>query len=87
MGKDFDLGDSLRSHTEESMKNHIKKYFPNALSARISVSREGRVFHVDAIVNEGVMHGPFIKSTAKEEDIYVAVDSAISKITTKLRSF
>jgi ribosomal subunit interface protein len=87
VGNNFDLGNSLRAHTQESLNTHVKKYFPDALSARVSVSRQGRMFHTDIIINEGVNHGLFIKSTARDDEVYASVDSAISKVCTKLRRY
>jgi ribosomal subunit interface protein len=87
VGHGFNLGESLKTHIEENLISHVNKYFTHAVSGKVTLSKERKMFHVDVIVNEGVLHGPFIKATSQEYDAYEAADSAIFKIATKLRRY
>lgn len=86
-GLDFDLGESLKNHIEESVVDHVSKYFSHAISAKVTLWKERKMFYAEVIVNDGVSHGPFIKAAAHEYDAYEAADSAIFKVSTKLRRY
>lgn len=88
-GQGCKIGDSLKQHIEESIEQHVHKYFQHAVSAKIVLSNEAKhkLFHAEVLVNEGVSHGPIIKGSASNFDAYIAVDEAIAKITNTLRRY
>ena len=52
-GKHVDIGETLRSHVEESLNTAVAKYFENALEGTVTFSRESRLFRVDISVHAG----------------------------------
>ena len=88
-GQGFDIGESLKTHITEDLQKDVFKYFQHAVSAKVHISQEAKhkIFHVDILVNEGVSHGPIIKSSASDFDPYIAANDAIEKISKKLRRY
>ena len=86
-GKGLELSIPLKTHIEESIESHVKKYFHNAINAKVVLYKEGQLFHADIIVNEGVSHGVFIKASARNHNAYHTVDSCIIRLSGKLRRY
>ncbi len=46
-GKNFDLGQALRSRIDETVTGTVNKYFTRGFSGQITMSRNGHVFETD----------------------------------------
>jgi ribosomal subunit interface protein len=86
-GKHLKIGQELKQHITDKLNNEIKKYFENAISADVTFSREPHLFVADINVNEGTGTGIFVKSQAKEDDIFVSFDRALDKVAKQLRRY
>ena len=86
-GKHLDVGNSLREYTEEKLQEHVKKYFEHAINAHVTLSKEGTVYKVDILVNEGTGTGTILKSNAEEYDPYKSFDAALERMTKQLRRY
>ncbi len=91
-GKNLDIGESLRSYIENSIQQNIKKYFDSAISAHITLSKEGHHFKnhlikTDIIVNDGTGNKALIKVQALEPDSYQSFDDAVKKMGTQLKRY
>lgn len=82
-GKQIDVGDSLRSHVEKSLKDIIGKYFSTPLDAHVTFSREAHLFRADINVHAG--RGIMMQSEATATEPYIAFDDAAAKIDKRLR--
>lgn len=86
-GKHISIGDSLRVHIEESLKSRVKRYFENAISANVTISKNNSIFHSNVIVNDGTGRGVVIKSNNEDADPYNSVDGAIQKAERQLQKY
>lgn len=84
-GKQFDVGDALRGHVEQSLNAGVKKYFTNALDSTVIFSREQRRFRADISVHAG--RGLVMQGRAVADDPYPAFDSALNRISKQLRRY
>jgi ribosomal subunit interface protein len=85
-GKNVDVGESLRTHIEERLVNHVKKYFDKAVSAHVVVEKIRHQFVISASLNDGTHHR-IINSSAGDSEAYRAADLAIEKMEHQLRRY
>lgn len=84
-GKQIDVGDALRSHTQAALEDIAEKYFGNALEAHVVFSREAHLIHCDLQVHVG--RGILVQSEADGNEAYVAFDGAAERIDKRLRRY
>jgi ribosome hibernation promoting factor len=84
-GKQIDVGDALRSHTQAALEDIAEKYFGNALEAHVVFSREAHLIHCDLQVHVG--RGILVQSAADGNEAYVAFDGAAERIDKRLRRY
>ncbi len=86
-GKGVELSKSLNSYIESSLESHVKKYFQKDGCIKVVLCRDGQLFHIDISVNKGIMNGILIKASANHNNPYSVVDSAIIRLSGKLRRY
>ncbi|MEZ5691383.1 MAG: ribosome-associated translation inhibitor RaiA [Rickettsiales bacterium] len=86
-GKGVDVGSALKSHIEEQIEEHVKKYIDRVTSVHVVISREAHLFRVDITGNIGTHSGLVIRGRGALEDIYAAFDEALEKISKQLRRY
>jgi ribosome hibernation promoting factor len=84
-GKQIDVGDALRSHTQAALEDIAEKYFGNALEAHVVFSREAHLIQCDLQVHVG--RGILVRSEADANEAYVAFDIAAERIGKRLRRY
>ena len=52
-GKQMDVGDALRTHTEDALAAAVTKYFDRAIDATVVYSKVQSGFHTDIVVHVG----------------------------------
>jgi ribosomal subunit interface protein len=72
-GKQFQIGDSLRGHIDESIRGISEKYFSNPIDASVTMSRDGANVRADISVHVG--RRIMIQGQAQHADAYAAFDS------------
>ena len=82
-GKQMDVGDALRSHTEGTLPTTVEKYFGNAMEGHVVFSRDGPLFRADISVHVG--RGIVVQGQAAHADPHAAFDSASERIGKQLR--
>jgi ribosomal subunit interface protein len=88
LGAHIDVGGALTKYVEEHLERHVNKYFDTAIIADAHFSKQGKNFHVNIIINEGVKGGGIIiKSDGSAEDAYVCFNEAMEKATRQLRRY
>ncbi|MFC1673724.1 ribosome hibernation-promoting factor, HPF/YfiA family [Pseudomonadota bacterium] len=84
-GKQMDVGDALRSHTEDTLSTAVSKYFDRALDATVVFSKVNSGFHADIVVHAG--RGVNVHGQGEAGDAYPALDSALERISKQLRRY
>lgn len=84
-GKQFQIGDSLRGHIDESIRQISEKYFSNPIDATVTMSRDGGKVRADISVHVG--RRILIQGQAQNADAYASFDAAAAKIDKRLRRF
>ena len=82
-GKQFDVGDALRTHIEQNLSTAIGKYFANPTDANVVLSREAHNIRADIKVHVG--RGIILQGHADAGDAYAAFDLAAEHIAKRLR--
>ncbi len=84
-GKQIDLGDSFRTHVEGALSQLISKYFENAISASVVVSKDAHLIKAD--ISSHPKRGLTLQASASATDPYQAFDTAAEKIAKQLRRY
>jgi ribosomal subunit interface protein len=87
LGSNMEVGDSLTSYTKDHIEKVVKKYFENAVKSEVHFKKEGHLFKVLLIVNEGVKKGIVVKSDGEAGDAYGALNEATKKAENQLRRY
>jgi ribosomal subunit interface protein len=84
-GKQIDVGDALRTHVENQLKEITEKYFNDSLDANVTFSREAHMFRADITVHAG--RGILLQANASASEPYPAFDLAADRIARRLRRY
>ena len=84
-GKDFDLGEALRSHVEARLAERIEKYFGRPAESAVTFSREGAEIRCDAVVH--LSSGIVLTAQDQGGDAYAAFDGALEKLEKRVRRY
>lgn len=84
-GKQMDVGDALRSHTQDALSAAVTKYFDRALDANVVFSKVNTGFHADITVHAG--RGVTVHGQGEANDAYPALDVALERISKQLRRY
>jgi ribosomal subunit interface protein len=80
---DVHLGDRLPAHARESILRVASKYFGRLNTASVHFSREGITYRCSVNMQMGGL--PMKSAEARDKDIYLAFNAALTKIATQLR--
>jgi ribosomal subunit interface protein len=86
-GKGVEVGESLRTHVEAQIEEHVKKYIDRVTSVQVVVSREAHLFRVDITGNLGTHSGLVVRGRGEANDVYAAFDDSLEKISKQLRRY
>ncbi len=86
-GKGVEVGESLRSHIESQVAEHVTKYIDRISNMNAVVSREAHLFRVDITGNLGTHAGMVTRSRGESDDVYAAFDLALDKMSKQLRRY
>ncbi len=85
-GQHMNVGDSLRTHIEDSLTKHIIKYFENPITSSVTLTMEKQSYiRTDILINEGTGRGLVIKGTAYDGDAYRSFNLALEKVEKQMR--
>ena len=79
----INLGDSLRAHAEQSIRNIAGKYFGRLTLASAHFNKEGSDYRCSVNLQMGGL--PVVSAEAESKDITLAFDSALGKVAKQLR--
>jgi ribosomal subunit interface protein len=80
---DVHLGDRLPEHARESILRVASKYFGRLNTASVHFSREGITYRCSVNMQMGGL--PMKSAEARDKNIYLAFNAALTKIATQLR--
>ena len=86
-GKGVEVGESLRTHVEAQIEEHVTKYIDRVTTVHVVVSREAHNFRVDITGNLGTHSGLVIRSRGESPDVYAAFDLSLEKAGKQLRRY
>lgn len=86
-GKGVDVGESLRTHIENQIEEHVKKYIDRVTQMNTVVSREAHLFRVDITGNIGTHAGATVRGRGESEEVYAAFDQALERVAKQLRRY
>jgi ribosomal subunit interface protein len=86
IGKNLDVGDSLRAHATDNLLEVVEKYFNHAIDATVVFSRDGGELKADISVHPGP-RGLVVQSTSSGGDAYGAFDGALERVSKQLRRY
>jgi ribosomal subunit interface protein len=84
-GKQMDVGDALRTHTEDTLIEAVTKYFDRAMDANVVFSKVSNGFHADITVHAG--RGVNVHGQGEAAEAYPALDTALDRISKQLRRY
>lgn len=86
-GKKMEVGDSLRSHAEQRIKNEVEKYLDRVTDATVVFSKEAYFITTSITVNTGTHSKIVIRSTGESDDAYTSFNTAADKMEKQLRRY
>lgn len=84
-GKHVDVGDALRSRIIDELSTGIEKYFDRGGAADVVVTKDGRDFRIDAVVN--LASGQQIVGHSVGGDAHGAFDGLLDKLEKRVRRY
>lgn len=84
-GKHVDVGEALRSRIEGELSQGIEKYFDRGGAADVVVTKDGRDFRIDAVVN--LASGQQIVGHGAGADAHAAFDVLLDKVEKRVRRY
>lgn len=86
-GKGVEIGESLRTHVEAQVEEHVKKYIDRVTHIYVVVSREAHMFRIDITGNLGTHAGLVVRGRGENVDVYAAFDEALERVSKQLRRY
>lgn len=86
-GRGVEVGESLRSHVEAQVAEHVNKYIDRVAQVNVVVAREAHNFRVDITGNLGTHSGLVVRGRGEVSDVYAAFDEALEKVSKQLRRY
>jgi len=84
-GKNFDIGDSLRTHIAGRIEQISSKYFGERLHGHVSLDKEGHDFRTECYMH--IDSGIDLHAHGKAGDAYASFDEAAEKLDKRLRRY
>jgi len=85
IGKNMDIGDSLREYVEENLHALTQKYFSNPIDGKVIISRDAHLYQIDISVHVG--RNILLQANSSAPEPYPAFDLAGEKIEKRLRRY
>ena len=84
-GKNFDIGQALRSRIDETIAAAVAKYFNGGYSGQITVSKSGRGFDTDCALHLDT--GIIFEARGSAMDAHASFDQAAERLDKRLRRY
>ncbi len=84
-GQQINLGDNFRVYAEGALDSSVSKYFDEAVSADVKVTRDGSEIKAEVTVHPKT--GAIVRASAISGDAYASLDGAVSRLSRQLRKY
>lgn len=84
-GKQLDVGDSLRSHVQQTVTDLAGKYFQNALEAHVTLTKEAHLYRAEITVHPSKGH--VVQASGSASEPYPAFDEAARTMAKRLQKY
>ena len=84
-GKNFDIGQALRTHIDAAVSGSVGKYFDGGYSGQVTVSKNGRMFEADVVLH--IDTGKVFEAGGSADDARVSFDMAAERLDKQLRRY
>ena len=84
-GKNFDIGQALRSRIDETVTGTVQKYFDRGFSGQITVSKSGHVFETELALHLDT--GVILEVHGSDPDAHLSFDQAAERLAKRLRRY
>lgn len=84
-GQQINLGDNFRVYAEGALDASVSKYFDEAVSADVKVTKEGSDIKTEVTVHPKT--GAIVRASAVSADAYASLDGAVSRLSRQLRKY
>lgn len=82
-GKKIDVGEALRSQTEDKMQAVCKKYDLNPLESTATFSKDGPMIRCDLEMHLG--RGVYVRANKETDDAYISLEQTVETFEKRLR--
>jgi ribosome hibernation promoting factor len=84
-GKNFDIGQALRSRIDETVTGTVQKYFDRGFSGQVTLSKAGHVFETELALH--LDSGVVLEVHGADADAHVSFDQAAERLAKRLRRY
>jgi ribosomal subunit interface protein len=84
-GKNFDIGQALRTRIDETVSSTVGKYFDRGFSGQVTVSKSGPMFETDLALH--LDSGVVLEVQGLNADAYLSFDQAAERLAKRLRRY
>lgn len=84
-GKQMDVGEALRTHTQDTVIEAVTKYFDRAIDGNVVFSKVANGFHADITVHVG--RNVNVHGQGEGAEAYPALDAALERVAKQLRRY
>lgn len=84
-GKNFDIGQALRSRIDETVTGTVHKYFDRGYSGHITMSKSGNVFETELALH--LDSGAVLEVHGSDPDAHQSFDQAAERLAKRLRRY
>jgi len=84
-GKNFDIGQALRTRIEETVAATVRKYFDGGSSGHVTVSRTGRLFETEVVLHLDT--GAVFEAQGSDADAHLSFEQSAERLDKQLRRY
>ncbi len=84
-GKNFDIGEALRTRIDATVSTTVEKYFDRGYSGLVTVSKSGHIFETDLALH--LDSGVFLEVRGSHADANLSFDQAAERLAKRLRRY
>ena len=84
-GKNFDIGQALRSRIETEVRDAVGKYFDGSFSGHVTIGKNSRIFETECALHLDT--GIVFEARAEAPDATLSFDQAATRLEKRLRRY
>jgi ribosomal subunit interface protein len=84
-GKNFDVGEALRSQALERVTGTVQRYYEGLVTGHVTVAKDGTGFRSDGVLH--LSSGITLEATGNAYDAYASLDQMVERIEKRLRRY